>query len=158
MIQTKLNICLMISTRLKNLRWVLARWTMNIEVAMMKNKRFVSFFAILFCTLLYQPAFVFGDTIFFDPDGKIIDKAQYERSASDREKILNIKLRDGYEFKSDVWKDPITLRKTRIEQWRIMRSHYNPDSLPAKIESPPPKNNWYEYFMKLDEKLLFIIL
>lgn len=107
----------------------------------MKKTLFVNFFAILFFALLYQPALVFGDTIFFDPDGKIIDKAQYELNASDREKILSIKLRDGYDNKSDVWKDPIKLRKTRIEQWRIMRSHYNPESLPAKIEKPLPKNN-----------------
>ena len=107
----------------------------------MKNTRIVIFFAILIFALLYLPAFVFSDTIFFDPDGNVIDKTQYELNASDREKTLSIKLSDGYYMISDIRKDPIKLRKTRIEQWRIMRSHYNPDSLPAKIETPRPKNN-----------------
>ena len=53
----------------------------------------------------------------------------------DREKTLSMKLRNGYSVKSNVWKDPIKLRKKRIEQWRIMRSHYSPDSLPKKIEN-----------------------
>jgi hypothetical protein len=107
----------------------------------MKKTLTINFFAILFLALLYQPAFVCGDTLFFDPDGNVIDKAQYEQNASDREKTLSIKLSNGYDMNSDVWKDPIKLRKTRIEQWRIMRSHYSPDSLPAKIEKPSPKNN-----------------
>ena len=106
----------------------------------MKNTRLVCI-AILLFALLYQPAFGFGDTIFFDPDGNVIDKTQYEQTALDREKTLSIKLGNGYDMKSDVWKDPIKLRKTRIEQWRVMRSHYDPDSLPVKIEQPSPKNN-----------------
>jgi hypothetical protein len=111
------------------------------EVTIMKNTLRINFFAILFFALLYQPAFVFGDTIFFNPDGNVIDKAQYELNASDREKTLSIKLSNGYDINSDVWKDPIKLRKIRIEQWRIMRSHYNPDSLPVKIENASIKNN-----------------
>ena len=107
----------------------------------MKNTRVVSFFAILFFALLYQPAFVSGDTIYFDPDGNVIDKTQYALNVSDREKTLSIKLSNGYDMNAHVWKDPIKLRKMRIEQWRIMRSHYNPDSLPAKIEKPLPKSN-----------------
>jgi hypothetical protein len=62
-------------------------------------------------------------------------------NASDREKKLGMKLRnDGYHENSEVWIDPIKLRKKRIEQWRIMRSHYNPDSLPKKIENSSTKN------------------
>ena len=107
----------------------------------MKNTLRINFFAILFFALLYQPAFVCGDTMFFDLDGNVIDKTQYEQNASDREKTLSIKLSNGYDINSDVWKDPIKLRKTRIEQWRIMRSHYSPDSLPVKIENASIKNN-----------------
>jgi hypothetical protein len=106
----------------------------------MKNTLLINFFAILFFALLYQPTFVFGDTIFFDFDGNVIDKAQYEVIASDREKTLSMKLRNGYNVKSNVWKDPIKLRKKRIEQWRIMRSHYSPDSPPIKIETSSRKN------------------
>lgn len=107
----------------------------------MKNRPLINFSAILLFALFFQPLFVFGDMIFFDPDGNVVDKAQYALTASDREKNLSIKLRDGYEMKSNGWKDPIKLRKMRIEQWRIMRSHYHPDSLPAKIENTSKKNN-----------------
>jgi hypothetical protein len=106
----------------------------------MKNTLSINFFTILFFALFYQPTFVFGDTIFFDFDGNVIDKAQYEVIASDREKTLSMKLRNGYNVKSNVWKDPIKLRKKRIEQWRIMRSHYSLDSLPIKIENSSIKN------------------
>jgi len=106
----------------------------------MKNTLLINFFAIIFFALFYQPTFVFGDTIFFDFDGNVIDKAQYEVIASDREKTLSMKLRNGYNVKSNVWKDPIKLRKKRIEQWRIMRSHYSLDSLPIKIENSSTKN------------------
>ena len=106
----------------------------------MKNTLLFNLFAILFYVLIYQPAFVFGDTIYFDSDGNVVDKARYEQSASEREKYLSIKLRSGYHIKSDDWKDPIKLRQKRIEQWKIMRSHYSPDSLPIKIENTS-KNN-----------------
>ena len=106
----------------------------------MKNTLLINFFAIIFFALFYQPTFVFGDTIFFDFDGNVITKAQYQVIASDREKNLSMKLRNGYNVKSNVWKDPIKLRKKRIEQWRIMRSHYSLDSLPIKIENSSTKN------------------
>jgi hypothetical protein len=106
----------------------------------MKNTLLINFFAILFFALFYQPTFVFGVTFFFEFDGNVINKAQYEVIASDREKKLSMKLRNGYNENSNVWIDPIKLRKKRIEQWRIMRSHYSPDSLPMKIENSSTKN------------------
>ena len=106
----------------------------------MKNTLLINFFAILFFALFYQPTFVFGVTFFFEFDGNVINKAQYEVIASDREKKLRMKLRNGYNENSNVWIDPIKLRKKRIEQWRIMRSHYSPDSLPIKIENSSTKN------------------
>lgn len=106
----------------------------------MKNTLLISFFAILFFALFYQPTFVFGVTIFFDFDGNSITKVQYQVIASDSEKNLSMKLRNGYNVKSNVWIDPIKLRKKRIEQWRIMRSHYSPDSLPINIENSSTKN------------------
>jgi hypothetical protein len=102
----------------------------------MKNVLLINFFAILLFALIGQPAFVFGNTIYFDLDGNIVDNAQYEKDVLDREKRINMKLHDGYNEKSNDWKDPIKLRKNRIEQWRIMRSDYDPDSLPNKIENP----------------------
>ena len=106
----------------------------------MKNKLLINFFAILFLALFYQPTFVFGVTIFCDFDGNSITKAQYQEIASGREKNLSMKLRNGYNEKSNVWIDPINLRKTRIEQWRIMRTHYSLDSLPIKIDNSSTKN------------------
>ena len=52
----------------------------------------------------------------------------------DRDKAVNMKLEEGYKEPPDVWKDPIKLRQKRIEQWKEMRSQYDPDSLPHKIE------------------------
>ena len=106
----------------------------------MKKTLLINFFAILFFALFYQPTFVSGVTIYFDFDGNVITKAQYQAAAADREKNLSMKLKNGYNVKSNVRKDPIKLRKKRIEQWRIMRSHYSPDSLPIKIENSSTKN------------------
>ncbi len=106
----------------------------------MKNTRLIIFFSILFFVLIYPAAFVFGNTIFYDFDGNAVDKSTYEQTVSDRDKNLSMKLRNGYGVQSNGWKDPIKLRKTRIEQWRLMRSRYNPDSLPIKIENPSTKN------------------
>ena len=100
----------------------------------MKNILLINFLVILFSALLYQPTFVFGDTTHIDSEGNTIDKAKYELIALEREKTLGIKLRNGYNEKSNAWKDPIKLRKKRIEQWRIMRSYYSLNSLPIKIE------------------------
>jgi len=106
----------------------------------MKNKLLINFFSILLFAFFYQPTFVFSVTSFFDFDGNVINKAQYEVVASDREKKLSMKLRNGYNENAYVWIDPIKLRKKRVEQWRIMRSHYSPDSLPIKIENLSTKN------------------
>ena len=100
----------------------------------MKNTLLINFLVIFFTALLYLPTFVFGDTIHIDSEGNTIDKAKYELIASEREKTLGIKLRNGYNVKSNAWKDPIKLRKIRIEQWKNMRAMYNPDSLPSTIE------------------------
>ena len=106
----------------------------------MKNKLLINFFAILLFAFFYQPTFVFGVTSFFDFDGNVTNKAQYEVVASDREKKLSMELRNGYDENAYVWIDPIKLRKKRIEQWRIMRSRFSPDSLPIKIENSSTKN------------------
>jgi hypothetical protein len=106
----------------------------------MKNKLLINFFAILFSAFFYQPTFVFGVASFFDFDGNVINKAQYEVVASDREKKISIKLKNGYDENAYVWIDPIKLRKKRIEQWRIMRSRLSLDSLPIKTENSSTKN------------------
>ena len=47
----------------------------------MKNTLLINFLAILFFALFYQPTSVFGATFFFDFDGNVINKAQYEVNA-----------------------------------------------------------------------------
>jgi hypothetical protein len=105
----------------------------------MKITRYPNFFAILFFALLFEPAFVFGETVFFDSDGNAVDQAQYEQIASDIEKTLRMELKNGYRGRAGTWKDPLKLRKERIEQWKMMRSKYHPDSLPMKIEDASTK-------------------
>jgi len=107
----------------------------------MKNRLLLNVFTILFLVFLFLPAGVFGDVVYYDIDGKVIDKAQHELITMDREKTMSMRLKNGYDQTSNAWKDPIKLRKKRIEQWRIMRSYYDPDSLPAKIENISTKNN-----------------
>jgi hypothetical protein len=106
----------------------------------MKNTLSIIFFAIFLFALFYKSTFVSGATFFFDFDGNVINEVQYEVIASNREKEISMKLKNGYNENSNAWKDPIKIRKKRIEQWRIMRSHYCLDSLPIKIENPSTKN------------------
>ncbi len=101
----------------------------------MKKSLLFGFLVILYVAVLHQPTLVFSEsTSNFNPDGLAIDKVQYEIMASERYKAVNMELEEGYKETPDVWKDPIKLRKIRIEQWKEMRSQYNPDSLPHKIE------------------------
>ena len=106
----------------------------------MKNNLITIILTIICIALFYQAPFVFGDTVYFDSDGLVIDKIHYLIIVSEREKSLRATLKNGYNSEFNVWKDPIKLRKKRIFQWRIMRSLYNPDSLPKNIENFSTKN------------------
>ncbi len=100
----------------------------------MKISALVTFSIFLLLTVLYQPAPVFSEANNFDDDGLSIDKVQYEILISERDRNINMELEDGYKKDTGIWKDPIKLRKKRIEQWKQMRAQYNPESLPHKIE------------------------
>ena len=100
----------------------------------MKISTPITFSVFLLLAVLHQPALVFSETANFNVDGLVIDKVQYEIMVSERDKTIGMELENGYTEDADVWKDPIKLRKKRIEQWKQMRSQYNPDSLPNKIE------------------------
>lgn len=100
----------------------------------MKTSALITFSVFLLLAVLYQPVVVFGEDDNFNTDGLAIDKVQYEIMASEREKNVSMELENGYQKDAGIWKDPIKLRKKRIEQWKQMRSHYNPESLPYKIE------------------------
>lgn len=92
------------------------------------------FFAVLFCALCLQPASGPAETLRFDADGLAISAEQYADAAAARQKALSKELADGYNDSFAEWKDPIETRQKRIEQWKAMRSQYNPQSLPHKIE------------------------
>ena len=97
--------------------------------------------ALILLSLILSPTILFSDTIYYGLDGNFIEKSQYDHIAVDRDKIICLKLKDGYISESNGWKDPIRLRKKRIEQWKNMRSMYNPNSLPSKIETEPITKN-----------------
>jgi len=90
--------------------------------------------------LFYQPVFLRADTICFDSVDNVIAKDRYEKIAFNRDKMLKNKWSDGYGTMPKNLKDPIKLREERIEKWRIMRSCYDPESLPSKIEKTSEQN------------------
>ena len=100
-----------------------------------KNELKLLLFFIVTITLIFGAPIAFGDTVHFDSKGNIVDKIHYEILVAEREKIIRVKLRNGYSSEYDIWRDPIKLRKKRILQWKILRSLYDPDSLPEKLNS-----------------------
>lgn len=107
----------------------------------LKSNLLILFFATIYFAIISQAPFAFGDTIHFDSDGSIIDKIHYEIIVSERNKVLRLKLKGGYNSEANIWRDPIKLRKKRIFQWRTMRSLYPPESLPMNIKTSPAKTN-----------------
>lgn len=101
----------------------------------LKSKFIILFLTAICFALVFQVPFALGDTKHFDPDGNIVDKIHYEILVAEREKIIEVMLRDGYSSESATWRDPIKLRKKRIFQWQIMRSLYNRESLPEKLKT-----------------------
>lgn len=91
----------------------------------------------ILCVFMFLPTMLFGNTIYFDSKGNVVEKSRHEQIAAERENALNMELRSGYPAVPGDWKDPIKLRQHRIEQWKNMRSMYNPGSLPSKIEDNP---------------------
>jgi hypothetical protein len=93
--------------------------------------------ALVLCVLLISPAVLWGSTVYFDSEGNVVEKDRHEQIAAERGEALNQELRSGYPAEQASWKDPIQLRQRRIEQWKDMRSKYDPGSLPSKIEDSP---------------------
>lgn len=91
--------------------------------------------AFILCVIMFSPAILFGSTIYFDSKGNVVDKIQHEQIAAERQEALSQELKFGYPADPADWKDPIKLRQKRIEQWKNMRSMYNPGSLPSRIEA-----------------------
>jgi len=131
--------CSLSGTREKiqaNLQLIMNQMSLNnlIFNNITKNKIEFLFCFIIVLTLILGAPIAFGDTVHFDSNGNIVDKIHYEILVAEREKIIKVKLRNGYSTEYAIWRDPIKLRKKRILQWKILRSLYNPDSLPDKIE------------------------
>ena len=90
--------------------------------------------ALILVALIVSPTLLFGGAIYFDMNGNVVNKSQHAQLVVEKEKAVGLELTSGYASESKGWKDPIKMRKRRIEQWKKMRAKYNPASLPAKIE------------------------
>jgi len=88
----------------------------------------------ILCVFMFLPTMLLGNTIYFDAEGNEVEKSRHEQIAAERENALSTELISGYPAEPGDWKDPIKLRQKRVEQWKNMRSMYNPGSLPSKIE------------------------
>lgn len=99
------------------------------------TKRNVGFFImIIILVSTFLPTASFSATVYYDLNGNAIEDYRYEQTVLDRDKAIKSELKSGYASDVEGWKDPIKLRKRRIIQWKDMRPHYSPDSLPSKIE------------------------
>lgn len=86
----------------------------------MTAKRLVkTMFIILF--LLYAIPALAGDVVFYDNNGKLVDKAGYEKSVKERSQKIERIMQEGYGGNAMKLEDPILLRKRRLEQWKKYR-------------------------------------
>jgi len=81
----------------------------------------VFFLGVIFFALLS-----FNSTLmaakYFNSEGKQIDELEYEKAKNTRTPTIQKILADGYGDKDTDFKDPVLLRKKRIEQWKEYRS------------------------------------
>ena len=87
----------------------------------MKTSTLITLCVFLLPAVLCLPVSVFSGDNNFNIDGMAIDKVQYEILASQREKSVSMTLENGYTDDAGIWKDPIKLRKKRIEQWEQIK-------------------------------------
>jgi len=87
----------------------------------MINKRLIIFLAVVLILLNGIP--VSSETVnYYDLTGKVVSYLQYEKINSMHGAEINRIMKEGYNEKNSVIKDPIVLRKKRIEQWEKYRS------------------------------------
>ena len=87
----------------------------------MINKRLIIFLAVVLILLNGIPAS--SETVnYYDLTGKVVSYLQYEKINSMHGAEINRIMKEGYNEKNSVIKDPIVLRKKRIEQWEKYRS------------------------------------
>ena len=87
----------------------------------MINKRLIIFLAVVLILLNGIPAS--SETVnYYDLTGKVVSYLQYEKINSMHGAEINRIMKEGYNEKNSEIKDPIVLRKKRIEQWEKYRS------------------------------------
>jgi hypothetical protein len=72
----------------------------------------------LFLLLSFSPA---SGTSYYNADGKKIDQVDYKKILDTRKSNTNRIQKDGYGDNAISLKDPVLLRKKRIEQWQLLR-------------------------------------
>jgi hypothetical protein len=86
----------------------------------MTTKRLVqSMFIILF--FLYAIPALAGEVVFYDNNGKLVDKTGYEKVVKERSQKIERIMEEGYGNNAMKLEDPILLRKRRLEQWKEYR-------------------------------------
>ena len=86
----------------------------------MAYKRFIQSIFIILFSLSVLPSI--SEAIrYYDPQGKTIEKPQYEKILKNREPAIDQLNKEGYGGKAIKLEDPILLRKKRIEQWEKRR-------------------------------------
>jgi hypothetical protein len=86
----------------------------------MTTKRLVqSMFIILF--FLYAIPALAGEVVFYDNNGKLVDKTGYEKVVKERSQKIERIMEEGYGNNAMKLEDPILLRKRRLQQWKEYR-------------------------------------
>jgi len=83
----------------------------------MKN---VCFYGLVFFALL-SLGFPAGAVTYFNSKGKQIDAMEYEKANEARASTIKEVLSNGYGDEKTDFKDPVLLRKKRMEQWEAYR-------------------------------------
>ena len=77
----------------------------------------ISFHSVIFVALLFLYNPVTAST-YFNSEGKQIDKVGYEKVIGTRTSMIQSTLLNGYGDQNSGLRDPVLLRKKRIEQWK----------------------------------------
>ena len=80
----------------------------------------IFFYGVVFVVflLLNSPATA---VTYFNSEGKQIDKVEYEKVMDTRTSMIQTILLNGYGVENTDFRDPVLLRKKRIEQWEASK-------------------------------------
>jgi hypothetical protein len=80
----------------------------------------------IICGLVVSGLILFNSPVsaitYFNGAGKQIDAAEYAKITDARTATIHKVLSDGYGDEKSEFKDPVLLRKKRIEQWKAYRN------------------------------------